>query len=57
MKKEKSELEKALKEVKCTIVGNTDWKKLQKIFEEQLSKDIAAGKLNLDFIKSKKSIG
>jgi hypothetical protein len=51
MKEIISELEKALKEVKCTIIGNPDWKKGQKIFEEQLSKDIAAGKLNLDFMK------
>ncbi len=46
MKKDKAPIE-----IECTIIGNPDWKKLQKIFEEQLSKDIAAGKLNLDFMK------
>lgn len=48
MKEIISELEKALQEVKCTVVGNPDWKKGQKILEQQVSKDISQGKLNLD---------
>lgn len=40
-----------INEIECTIIGNPDWKRLQKILEEQVSKDIAAGKLNLDFIR------
>lgn len=53
-KEKNSELEKALQEVKYTIIGNLDWGKGQKIFDEQLSRDVTAGKLNLDFINNKK---
>ncbi|MCR3760369.1 hypothetical protein KYB31_15435 [Clostridium felsineum] len=47
-----SELEKALSEIKCIIVGQPDWKKGQKILEDQVSKDISEGNLVLNLSKS-----
>lgn len=56
MKEVINELEKALSEIKCIIVGQPDWEKGQKILEDQVSKDISEGKLVLTSNENKDKI-